>query len=145
MMQNDYSFTEGYLNIYQDVAIRGPENPAGAPLVFTYRSPRLTTIKSLGKLMIDRNVTYSYDPTVAQKNLISFENATSILHLNGCTFLSTKTSPELTGGRLIIEDKVTVQNDATNISEALVLKDPLEIDVLSGGVLDLVDGLIEHQ
>ena len=145
MMQNNYSFTEGYLNIYQDVAIRGPENPAGTPLVFAYTSSYNSTIRSQGKLMIDHYVTYSYDPGVANKTLLTFEDATSVLHLNGCTFLSTKTSPELTGGRLVIEDKVTVQNDATNISEALILKDPLEIDVLSGGILDLVDGLIEHQ
>ncbi|MCK4499251.1 hypothetical protein KAU11_02035, partial [Candidatus Babeliales bacterium] len=145
LMEDNYSFTEGYLSIYQDTSISGPENPAGTPLVFAYQSPQVATIHSTGKLMLDRYITFSYDPPVAQKDLLVMEDATSILHLNGCTLFSTATGLELTGGRLIVEDKVTIQNDATSQSEAMVLKDPLEIDVLSGGVFDLTLGLLEYQ
>jgi hypothetical protein len=144
VMENDFSFTEGYMNVYQDVAIRGPETTPGTQLVFAYKSPQDTTIRSLGRLKIDRNVTFSYDSDAASKNKIVMEDSTSTLHLNGCTLYSTHTGLQLTGGRLIVEDKVTVQNEAATLDEAMVLKDPLEVDVLSGGVFDLV-GLLDYQ
>ncbi|MBU1007702.1 hypothetical protein KKA53_01310, partial [Candidatus Dependentiae bacterium] len=145
ILENDYSFTRGHLKCCQDVAIRGPERIHGDSLIFSYRSPQGVTIHRHGYLMVDRDVTFKYDPVVARKDLIVMEDETSILHLNGCSLVSTATSPIITGGRLIIEDAVTVQNDAINEFEALVLKDPIEIDVLSGGVIDLVDGLLEYQ
>jgi hypothetical protein len=145
MLEDDYSFTEGYVNFCQGVKIRGPEMPAGTSLVFAYKSPQDATIRSLGHLMLDRYITFSYDTDAASKDKLIMEDATSILHLNGCTLYSTHTGLRLTGGRLIVEDKVTVQNEAVTADEAMVFKDPLEIDVLSGGVLDLTDGLLEYE
>jgi len=145
MLENNFTITQGHYNYYMDNMIGGPENPAGTSMVFAYQSPDNMTIKSMGKLMIDRNVTFSYDSTSASKEKLVMEDATSVFHLNGCTLYSTQTGLQLTGGRLLVEDKVTVQNDARVAAEAMVLKDPLEIDVFSGGVFDLVGGLIEHQ
>ena len=119
--------------------------PAGTSLIFAYQSPQDAIIRSLGHLTLDRYITFSYDSNSARKNKLVMEDATSILHLNGCTLYSTHTGLELTGGRLIVEDKVTVQNEASTVDEAMVLKDPLEVDVLSGAIFDLVGGLIEHQ
>lgn len=145
VLEDNYTFAQGALNIYQDVVFRAPEMPSGTPLVFAYQSGQAATIRSLGYLKLDRYLTFSYDSSAASKEKIVMEDATSILHLNGCTLYSTHTGLQLTGGRLIIEDKVTVQNEATVQEEAIVLKDPLDIDVLSGGVIDLTEGLLEYQ
>jgi len=138
IVSDNYSFTKGKISVYQDSKISGTG-------IFDYQSSQNLTIRSKSKLFVDRYVTFKYNPVVASKDLIIMEDATSILHLNGCTFDSTTTSPILTGGRLVVQDRVTVRNDATSPDEALILQDPLEIDVLSGSVFDVVAGLLEYQ
>jgi len=145
MLEQNYGFTEGYLNIYKDVVIRGPENPAGTAKKFTYQSPRPATIKSLGKLKIDRNVIFSYDSDSATKDKMVMEDSTSILHLNGCTLYSTHTGLKLDTGRLVVEDLVAIQNEASNSTEAMELGSNLEIDVLSGAIFDVVGGVVSYQ
>lgn len=145
MLANNFSFTEGFLDVGCEVVINGPENPLGTPLIFSYQSPQQSTIQTRSKLKVDHGVEFSYAPTVASKDLIALNDATSILHLNGCTLHSTTTGMELTTGRVMIEDKVIFRSDAAVAGEAIVFKDPVEVDVLSGGTIDLIDGLLEYQ
>ncbi|MCK4517638.1 hypothetical protein KAT92_02600, partial [Candidatus Babeliales bacterium] len=146
MLEDNYSFTEGHLNIYQDVAIRGPEMPtSGSSLVFAYQSPQATTIHTVSKLMIDRYITFSYDSDSASKEKLVMEDKSAILHLNGCTLYSTRTGLVLETGRLQVEDKVSLRNEATIPEEAMVFKSDLDVDVLSGAIFDEVDGLFTYE
>jgi len=138
LLSGNYTINQGIIDVYLENKITGTGQ-------FSYQSAQDLTIRSKSKLFIDRNITFSYDSSAAAKDKLVFEDSSSILHLNGCTVHSTHTGLELTGGRVIIEDKVAFQNEAVNRAEATVFKEPLEVDVLSGGILDLTDGIFEHE
>lgn len=140
ILSGDYTFVQGSLDVYNDVVITGTEDAA-----FVYQSSEQSTIHSYATLLVDRNITFSYAPSVALKDRLVFEDASSTLHLNSCTLFSSNVGMELTNGRLIIEDKVTIQNNATIQSQSLVIKEPIEVDVLSGAIFDTVGGMIDYQ
>ena len=140
VLSGDFTFDQGSLDFYNDVVIQGTADAA-----FIYESSERATIHSYSKLLIDRNITFSYAPSVALKDRLSFEDASSTLYLNGCTLFSSNVGMELTNGRLVIEDKVTIQNNATVQSQALVIKEPIEVDVLSGAIFDTVGGMVDYQ
>jgi hypothetical protein len=137
-LAGNYSFTEGHMNFYRDVLITGTNR-------FAYTSPQCAVVKSKSKLHIDNNVTFSYDSNSQDKTKLTLEDETSALHLSGCVLYVTATGLQIDTGRLIIENKVTVNSEASIPAEAIIFKDSLEIDVLSGGVIDLVNGIIDYE
>jgi hypothetical protein len=54
---------------------------------------------------------------------------------------STQTGVRLTTGSLVIDDKVTFQNEATNDAEAMVLDASLHVQLLAGSYLE-VEGIL---
>lgn len=143
MLTGNYTFSEGFLNFYQDVNIKGKNH------TFAYQSPRQGKISTDATLFVDRDVTFSYDAgnwdfykTMASKTAFILEDASSIFYLNGSTLHSTRTGLQLETGTLVIDDKVTLTSEAIYRSEAMVLKSNLDVKVLGGANLQLF-GVIE--
>ena len=139
LMAGNYSFTEGYIDLYDKTAIQG------AGHVFAYQSPKPLTVKADSQLYVDRNVTFSYDSDSATKTKLVLDDATSELYLNSCTLHVTATGLQISNGRLVIENKVTGYSEASSSAEAIILKSDLDVDVLSGGIFDLTAGIIEYE
>ncbi|MCB9493805.1 MAG: WD40 repeat domain-containing protein [Epsilonproteobacteria bacterium] len=130
VLSDNYSFSKGAFSIHDGVEITGTQ-------VFAYSAARTSTVYSLATLLFDRDTTFSYDPRRARADLIYFEDASSMLVLNGCTLHSTHTGLCLQDGMVIFDDKVTVSSESRTFSEDMVLKSSLDIRVLGGALLDV--------
>jgi hypothetical protein len=74
LMEANFSFTAGKLDIYHDVKLKGEH-------IFAYTSPQDLTIATDAALLIDRGVTFSYDSTdgVAPKDHVVLVDQTAQL------------------------------------------------------------------
>ena len=141
-LSNNFNFSMGSILFEGDTIISGTT-------VFCYSSGMGSTINSQVMLGLSNNLTFSYAPSNAQRNLIYMQDQTSILNLNGCTLYSTKTGLQLTRGTLILENKITFSNEGSASSEAICLGDGiadnnLSIYLLAGSNLDIY-GRLEYQ
>jgi hypothetical protein len=137
-LAGNYTLTAGSINIYNDVAIKGQG------YTFAFSSNGTLAIQSASTLLVDRNVTFSYDSSglgsrggAASKNQLTMADATSRLFLNGCTFYGTVTSPRLQTGILVLQDKVTLQSEGSVDANSIVISSGLRTEVLAGAVLDI--------
>ncbi len=143
IMANNFSFTTGTLQFEHEVKITGSN-------VLSYESVGQSIINSQSRLFLDMGVTFSYAPSVAQKNLLAFTDATSQLYCNGCTLKTTTTGMQLAKGTLIVDHKNTFYNDnAASLSEALIIgngvsSDDLTVEVKPGGSLEMLTGIMVY-
>jgi len=137
VLDNNFSFTQGVFDIYDDVVLTGNKY-----VTFAYQSPQNLTIYTDSKLTLDRKLTFSYDSVSASKQKLVMQDESSVLYLNGCTLYSTRTGLQLEGGTVIVEDLITIRNEAQVEAEAMVFKHTLTVDVLAGATFDLADGIV---
>lgn|GEM_PF-1659476 len=99
VQDDDFVFSEGALQWKYDIKMTGTQK-------FVYKSGQVSTIAANSTLRLDSGFTFSYDPsTTASKNLITFEDKTSVLSLQGATFHTTVTGINLCKGKLLIESE----------------------------------------
>jgi len=148
-LTGNYTLSCGSINIYNDVALKGKG------YTFAFSSNGTLAIQSASTLLIDRNVTFSYDSSGlgasgdtklmvnASKTQLTMADQTSRLFLNGCTFYGTLTSPRLQTGVLVVNDRVTMTSEGTVDANSIVLSDSgaLRVEVLAGAVLDVFGAL----
>jgi hypothetical protein len=147
MQSGNYTFNTGHLAILGMLDMKNS-------YTFAYKTNRQSSIESDGSLIFDTGFTFSYAPSIANRDLISMADATSQLILNGCTLGSTSTGLQLSNGTLIIDHKNYLYNqdeDGTRgvaISEAIAFGDganDLNIEVMPGGNVELVTGHLVYQ
>jgi len=145
-LTGNYTLSAGSINIYNDVCIQGKGYQ------FAFSSNGTLAVKSAATLLIDRNVTFSYDSSGlgargldASKNQLTLADQTSRLYLNGCTFYGTMTSPRLQTGVIVIDDKVFLHSEGSLDAEAIVFDSTsaLRVEFLSGATMD-VYGAMAH-
>ncbi|MFH1643887.1 MAG: WD40 repeat domain-containing protein [bacterium] len=100
ILGNNFEFSTGQLFIEDDVIISGTTK-------FIYSSTDTCHINKNANLIIDLDTIFTYSTYSTNRDLISFEDKTSTLYLNGCTLESTFTGLRLTKGHLIIDNHVT--------------------------------------
>jgi WD40 repeat protein len=130
ILSRNYTFSLGSILFDEDVVLTGTNK-------FNYTTRLSSTIASQSMLFLDRGITFSYAPARARQDLLVFQDASSILYLNGCTLHSTRTGLHLTTGKLFLDDKVTVSSEAKFNAESLRLNANLDVRVLSGATLEL--------
>ncbi|MBT4595126.1 hypothetical protein HOD08_04605 [bacterium] len=143
----EYPFAEASIDISGDCLFGGRTAAAS----FGLRTSGTMTILADSTLTIDRNFTFTYEgrPIAGSSNAngmekIVFTNAvTSRLYLNGCEFRTSTTGAKLSGGRLVIDDKVTFSSGAHHDASALKIDTDLTVEILAGAVLDMY-GYIEY-
>lgn len=138
---NHYGFTVGRLDMFNAINLQGA-------YTFTYQSASVSTIQSKSSLNIGYQTGLRYAPVSNQKTGIALQDSTSTLFLNGGTLSSTTTGLRLTKGRLLLDGKVTVQSDATNLAEAIEFGDgasaanDLSVVLMPAAQLNLTSGFI---
>lgn len=144
LLDSDYSFTQGTLEILDDVTVTGPH-------IFTYKSSNVSTIKENATLFFDSGMTFKYDPPTTVKNLLAMEDATSVLHLYETALHSTTTGLQLTQGTLVVEGVCPVVSDATVQAEAIILGDGVSasnnvcLRILGESGLRVDSGFLEYK
>ncbi|KKP35322.1 MAG: hypothetical protein UR26_C0006G0006 [candidate division TM6 bacterium GW2011_GWF2_32_72] len=110
VLDSDYSFTSGALKIKDSVKIKGIHT-------FAYQSVATSTIFKNSELILDKGLTFSYDPISSSSQLLEFTDVTSELILNGAT-IHTVTNLELTKGTLTIQRTSYLSSEATDYFDA---------------------------
>lgn len=104
---DDLYINSGQLFFHNDVVVTGTS-------ALVYRSIAPSYIASHGCLMFDHGTTFSYAPTINNKDLLVLNDASSTLALNGSSLLATHTGLRLTAGRLYLDDHVELNSSAIN-------------------------------
>jgi hypothetical protein len=99
-------------------------------------------------------VLFYYAPIVANRDLLSMQDISSELYLNGCALATSSTGMRLTKGTLTV-DSSNILIDVlfgtpTSLSESIcfgdgIASDDLAINILPGAQLDLVNGILDYQ
>ena len=129
-LAQDYTFSSGSFFVDDHFVITGTNK-------FIYTTGLTSTIGSSSMFFFDLGTTLSYNPRVANPNLIFMTDMTSNLYLNGCTLYSTRTGLQLSSGTLIIDDTVTFTSEARYSSEAMIISSNLTTKVLGRATIDL--------
>lgn len=116
-LDGDYSFTQGSIYFYNDVSLNGSAH------TFSYQSGQQSYVTKQSMFTIDHGVTFRYDPSIANRNLIVMEDDTAHLYLNGCTLSSTPTGLMLTKGTVMFDGLITLSADGQTVSEAIAFGD----------------------
>jgi len=103
---NDFAFPQGQLFINNDVMFTGTS-------AFIYQSTQPCRVTPNSCLYFDNNTTFSFAPACNDKNLIVLQDSTSSLYLDGCDLKTTLTGIRLTAGRLICDNKMIFDSQAT--------------------------------
>lgn len=142
-LSHNYSFTSGSIAFAQDVRISGTN-------IFSYESSQTSTILSNAQLRV-KNATFQYAPITDNRDLIAFEDQTSIFFLDGCSLVTTITGMRFTKGMLLVDQKNGLTNNsAVSVSQGFAFGDgtpanDIYIKIKPAGSLDLLSGIISYQ
>ena len=90
-------------------------------------------------LIIENGVTFEYNPSIANRDLIKMAGPSSTLHLNGCTLKSTETGMRLSSGKILFDNLVTLSAEGQTQNEAISFGSDLcgcIVEVLGGAEVD---------
>jgi len=149
-LNGDYTFSQGYLTIQDDVIISGTSQ-------FIFESNQDLLIKDHSTLIVDIGSTFSYAPTNGSRTSFKMTDPTSFLYLNGCTFKApgniVNNGISLTKGTLILDNKIKLENMGsspnTDQDKAITFGgtttvDNLNINLLASAFLN-VTGYIDYK
>jgi len=132
----NYSFTRGSILFCNEVDLLGPYK-------FTYQSSITSTLSSFASVTLDRGLTFSYDPSSGNKQLINFTDSSAKIILCMST-LNAWNGIKLTKGSMVIDDvssfvignnkAITIGNDASSDDFTVVIVHGSTLHV-SGGTL----------
>ncbi|QQR49416.1 WD40 repeat domain-containing protein [bacterium] len=126
----EFSFSTGSMGFESEVMFSGT-------VKINYTTRMTSTVGSGATWALDQGMSFSYAPAIARKTLIRLEDPTSMWYLNGTTIFSTVTGLQLSRGTLVVDNHVTLSSQARNSGEAMILSNNLNVNILSGGLLDI--------
>jgi len=138
-----YSFTQGILEIFDEVKITGLNQ------VFAYQSTQTSTITANATLFFDTTMTFSYASNA--NNLLTFANNTSYLHLYETTLFASNVGLSLTKGALVVDGQCPVQSAATTSAKGILIGDGVSAAnnlitmVLAESGLNVQSGFLVYQ
>ncbi len=140
ILDSDYTFSLGHFDVLNELKITGTHK-------FVYQSTRQSSISVYSELILDRKITFSYDPIGGNnKELISFEDETSILYLDNATLHTTTTGLKLTKGTMIVDGVCNLSSEIyNNKGEGITFGDDRGVsdfhcEILGGSVLNVSNG-----
>jgi len=138
---NNYTLPTGTLDITENFEILGPDT------TFSYQSTTTSFIKENGKLILGNNVTFDYNPSISNNQLLNLTDNTSQIILNGAT-LHGSYGLELTKGILELQRNATLSSDGTTENESIIFGDGsdssnnLTIKMRPGNRLNVTSGKV---
>jgi len=108
---NNFAYELGILEYYNNVII-----DADIPCNFAYQSCHTSTVHSNTKVKLDSTITFSYDPIyVASKDLLAFEDETSVLAMRSTTLHTTVTGMNLKNGTMRVRGECHISSEIEEI------------------------------
>jgi hypothetical protein len=154
ILDKDYSFTVGAMHIINNFEISGRH-------VFAFQSAQTSTLCCYGKLMIDRGMTFSFDPIWNSSvidwdqacNFLVFEDDTCSFELKGATLHVTTTGFKLKKGTFRVKEKSYIYSELDgdfHREEGFILgnnnaDDDVKFEVMSGSKLELLSGALSYK
>jgi hypothetical protein len=137
----NYSFTKGKLYVRDRLDLLGSTT-------FNYATSQTSTVASQAGLVVNKGMTFKYNPPLAKKNLLQFEDAKAFMKLDGATLAVTTTGMVLTHGSLRVANASVLKNQgALSNSQGVVFGDgntahDLTLDLAPGAILDVQSGIL---
>ena len=144
ILDNNFEFKKGSLFFENNNEIYGTGK-------FIFSSSEKITICSGSTLHLSSGITFSYDPGIADKNLIIFEDSSSCLYLNGSTLHATLTGMQLKKGKLKVKNTnyfSCEKNDSVDEGISIgndLNEDDFEIKILGGSAIELINGSLKYR
>ncbi len=135
-----FSINKGYFDVLGTLQISGSDKR------FVYGTDQVSTIRENSELLLDEDLTFSYD--TAAPNLLTFVDNTSKLTLAGATLHATSTGLVLTKGKLrviensafsseiiqIIDNGITIGSGVQADDMKVIIQPNLELACLQGSI-----------
>lgn len=136
VLSGDFVFDKGRLAVLDMLKIRGQKT-------FGYVTNQQSVVAADSCLWIERNCTFSHNPSSADKDLLNFADESSLLRLSGASLSVSTTGLDLSGGTLIVENKCFLHNNGARCLPEGIIVD--SIDIFAGGSLDLKSGILDYR
>ncbi len=141
-LDEDFTFTQGSLTIVSELLLEGDHKK------FTYRTDGIAIIEPFSSFILDDGITFSYDPSISNKNLLQFFDESSLLRLTGGTLHASTTGLNLFKGSLRVDNDSCITSDAIIDAEAISFGDGLSsannfnIEVEPAALLQIKSGRV---
>ncbi len=141
-LDNNWDFSQGTLLFENDVLFTGTNK-------FIYSSSRTSTINSNSVLKFDHDMTFSYAPTIDNRDLLYMTDQSSLIYFDGCSINSTPTGIRFTRGKVIFDNHVTLSSEGSVESELISFGDgtatnDVDYKILAGGNLEIHGGIEDN-
>ena len=149
IQSGDYIFDRGRFDVIDGI-FKLKAGGTDAAYKFQYESTETSTVAVNATMYLDRNMTFNYSCQWA--DMFALEDASSVLYLNAADIDVADTEGygglELTKGTMVIDNRCeftggTVVARAIKIGNG-TMADNLELEVMAGGVLDVVVGYLKY-
>lgn len=114
IQSGNYTFTVGGLKV------QGVCRFIGDSYQFAYQTRMTSTIDKLARLLIDKGLTFSYDPITMRQKGIMFADSTSELLFNNSILYATKGGIQMQGGRVRINGNATFFSDFNTLLDGTI-------------------------
>ncbi len=141
-LDDNFTYTQGKISVVSNLMLEGDQKQ------FTYQTNGATNIEQFSSLIVDSGITFSYDPSIASKNLLLFSDNTSCLKLTGGTLHASSTGLNLLKGSLCVDNDSSITSSGTNDSEAIIFGDGssglnnFNINIEPAALLEIVSGRV---
>jgi hypothetical protein len=141
MLDGDYSFTVGNINVADEFEVHGT-------YTFAYKGSQPFVVGLCSTLRMMDNTTFSYDPSISSSSLMMLEGSKSIIELNDATLHVSNVGLQLTCGKLNINDDCFIRSDASTPIQGLFFGDgvdsgkDIEVNINSSSTLKILSGYV---
>ena len=122
VQDGDYNFKKGHFDVLGQWRLVGEGN------IFAYQTDQASTIDEYGHMIIDNELTFSYDPSNFSRDLIILATKNSKIELNGGSFHTTTSGIMLKKGILRVDRKSTLSAEGTTNIEGISIGDGVDVN-----------------
>lgn len=143
---NRFAINHGHFDVLGTLEVTGRDS------LFIYTSDQISTIGAKSRLILDEEITFSYDAPAP--NLLQFSDSSAKLILAGATLHATSTGLELTNGRMHIIDSSFLSSEILRTDVALidngimfgsgVLAENFKVKVWPNVALNCISGSVKY-
>jgi len=144
IQDDDYIFDAGKFDVL------GEFHVFGDGYTFIYQTDQISTVSVCSAIILDNNLTFSYDPPGALRDLIELSQVSSQFVLNGATLHSTAAGLRLKKGRLVIDRRSFISSDGQEDGESISFGDGgdaennLGVQFLPAATLEIIKGFVAY-
>jgi len=145
ILDGNYSFSLGRFDVLQDWRV------IGDCYTFAYQSDQVSTIQENATMILDKGLTFSYDPSIDSNTLLQLADDTAALQLNGATLYVSDAGLQLTKGRLLIDDTSCITSTGLVAADGVIFGDGssvannLTVQFLADSGIEVTSGFLSFQ